>query len=200
MNRIILFLIVITFFGCKDNSQKIENIEIMSYYYLSNEKQNKFEISAIIYAVSDEDGNAFVMKINQPMSNKYSFFETKIDNNIIDKISKDNLNKNEEFYNNPNHINEPVIYCGPIKRVKIKYKNGHQFSFAYTSERGKDFNDFVSLFKSIENFPKSISSEVETIKSRLKIFKEFAMKKDSTMLPFPPFPKKIDEVKFTKLH
>lgn len=201
MHKFLFILISIVFFGCKDDSQKIENIEIMSYDYIPNYNLKKYEVSTLFYAKLDFDGNVQIMKLMKPLTENYLFFETKIDNNIIEKISKNNLNKNEEFYNNPNRKTDPDIYCGPIKRVKLKYKNDRQFSFAYTSEIGKDLNDFVNLFKILENFSKSIIQETEEIRNQQKQFLKFAMMKDTTMLSLPPFPKlKIDEVKFVKPH
>ncbi len=88
MKNIIILLLTIFFFGCKNNSKQLESLEIMSYYYLPNEDQNRFEISALIYIVSDEVGNASVMKMNEPMSKKYSFFKTKIDTELIQMLQE----------------------------------------------------------------------------------------------------------------
>lgn len=201
MRKFIFLLVTIVFLGCKDDSKKLESLEIMSYYYVPNEKAKKMEIDFLIYSIVDFKGNAKVLRKKEPMSKEYLSYEAKIPQDSIDKISKNNLNKNEEFYNNPNRKTDPDIYCGPIKRVKLKYKNGRQFSFAYTSEIGKNLNDFVNLYKILENPSKSIIQKSEEIRNQQKIFQEFVMKKDSTMLPLPPFPKlKINEVKFVKPH
>jgi len=189
------------FLGCKDDSKELESIEIMAYYYVPNNETNKYEIDYLLYSIVESNDNAKVLRKKEPMSKEYLYYEAKISEDSIDKISKNNLNKNEEFYNNPNHITDPDIYCGPIKRIKLKYKNSRQFSFAYTSKNGKDLNDFVNLFKILENSSKSIIQETEEIRNQQKQFQKFAMMKDTTMLSLPPFPKlKIDEVKFVKPH
>lgn len=199
MRKFIFLLVTIVFLGCKDDSKKLESLEIMSYYFVPNEKAKKMEIDFLIYSIVDLKGNAKVLRKNEPMSKEYSSYEAKISQHLFDKISQENLNKNEEFYNNPNRKTDPDIYCGPIKRVRLKYKNGYQFSFIFTSEEDKKINDFVLLLKNLEKSSKQNVDDLDSFKKEQKKFQELAMKKDTTMLSLPPFPKlKIDEVKFIK--
>ena len=201
MRELIFLLISIVLFGCNDDTKKLKSLEIMSYYYVPNEKSKKMEIDFLIYSIVDTEGKAKVLRKKEPMNKEYLSYETKIPQDLIDKISKTNLNKKEEFYNNSKRlIDLDEIYCGPIKRVQLKYKNSHQFSFIFTSDEDNKISDFALLLKSLEKPLKLITEDLEVIKKQQK-FKNFTIEKDSTMLPFPPFPKlKIDEVRFVKPH
>lgn len=200
MKKLIILLFTILFYGCKNDSKELESLEIMSYYYVPNYETKKQELDFLLYSIVDSDGNAKVLKKINPMSKYYSLYEVKIQQNLIDKLSKDNLNKDEDFYNKHKEIKEPnEIYCGPIKRVNLKYKNRHEFSFVFTFDENKKMIDFAALLKILEKSVKLSKGETKSIKKLQKEYLLFSMKKDTTMMALPPFPKlKINEVKFKK--
>lgn len=213
MKKLFSLILLIIIFSCKDNSREIENLELMSYYYIPNDSIKKYGFNVLAYAFVDENGNVLMMKkVNpNPISKNYTFTSKKIDIELLKKIAEDNFDRNEEYYNNTKRVYDkidPDIYDGPLKRIRLKFKNGKNFSFVYSSENKKNisefvniFKEFVNIFKELENKPDTkLSVETERIvKDKQLAYQTFTMKKDTSMLPFPPFPKfKTDIIKFIK--
>jgi hypothetical protein len=203
--RKIMLLFLIFIFGCSSESNDIESIEIMSYYYNLNESQTEFKTEIINYSIIDENGNVETIQKIPHVKNGFVNFKSTIDKKIIDKVSLNNKMRNERFYKK--NIKISLVsehYCGPINRVKIKYKNQKELTFNY-SEYKTDlkYKEIIQLQEIIKN--NYLEKRFDIIKNpyrlekKCKYFKKYSLNKDTLELPFPPMPmppKKI--IKFIK--
>lgn len=151
--RKIMLLFLIFIFGCSSESNDIESIEIMSYYYNLNESQTEFKTEIINYSIIDENGNVETIQKIPHVKNGFVNFKSTIDKKIIDKVSLNNKMRNERFYKK--NIKISLVsehYCGPINRVKIKYKNQKELTFNY-SEYKTDlkYKEIIQLQEIIKN-------------------------------------------------
>ena len=152
------------------------------------------------------DFNDFSRKDIEPIvKNGFVNFKSTIDKKIIDKVSLNNKMRNERFYKK--NIKISLVsehYCGPINRVKIKYKNQKELTFNY-SEYKTDlkYKEIIQLQEIIKN--NYLEKRFDIIKNpyrlekKFKYFKKYSLNKDTLELPFPPMPmppKKI--IKFIK--
>ena len=203
MRKIILLFLIFTF-SCSSKSDGIESIEIMSYYYDLNENQTEFKTEIINYSVIDENGNVETIQKTPLPKNPFINFKSTIDRKIIDKISLNNKIRNEQYYkeNRKNPVVE--IYCGPINRIKIKYKNKKELTFNYseykTDSKHKEFVELQNIIKN--NYSKKRFNKIENTKELEKKrtdFEKYSLNKDTLELPFPPMPMpQKNIIKFTK--
>lgn len=204
--RKLIILISIIIFSCSQKRNEIDRIEIMSYYYDLNDSQTGLKTEPVTYSIIDENGNVETIQKTPFSKNKYLHFKSTVDSKIIDKISLNNKDKNEEFYKEKYKKDIVEIYCGPIIRIKIKYKNQKEITFNSSDfKTNSKHKDFIELQNSIKNnyaekkFTKiEDSSELE---KNLMTFEKYSLNKDTLELPFPPMPMpapKKDQIKFTK--
>ena len=204
--RKLIILLSIIIFSCSQKRNEIDRIEIMSYYYDLNDSQTELKTEPITYSIIDENGNVETIQKTPFSKNKYLHFKSTIDSKIIDKISLNNKDKNEEFYKEKYKKDIVEIYCGPIIRIKIKYKNQKEITFNSsdfkTNSKHKIFIELQNLIK--DNYAEKKFEEIEDsneLEKKLKAFEKYSLNKDTLELPFPPMPMpapKKDQIKFTK--
>jgi hypothetical protein len=202
--RKLILLISIVIFICSQKKNEIDRIEIMSYYYDLNDSQTEFKTEPVAYSIIDENGNVETIQKTPFSKNEYLSFKSTVDQKIIDKISLNSNDKNEAFYNEEpkNHIVE--LYCGPIIRIRIKYKNQKEITFNSsdykTNAKHKDFIELQNLIKN--NYAEKKFNKIEDsseLEKKLKAFEKYSMNKDTLKLPFPPMPTpNKNPIKFTK--
>ena len=201
MRKFMLLFLIFTF-SCSSKSDGIESIEIMSYYYNLNENPTEFRTEIVNYSVIDENGNVeTIQKIPFP-ENSFINFKSIIDKKIIDKISLSNRNRNDDYYKVKPKNDLIEIYCDPINRIKIKYKNQKELTFNFseykTDSKHKEFVELQNIIKN--NFSEKRFDKIDNpneLEKRHRDFEKYSMNKDTLELPFPPMPKK-NMVKFTK--
>ena len=200
--RKIILLFIVFIFNCCSESNEIETIEIMSYYYNLNENQTEFKMEVVNYSIIDENGNVeTIQKTSQP-ENGYRTFQSSVGEKLIGKIFLTNKNRNDEFYNEKHKSLIAEIYCGPTNRVKIKYKNQKEITFNFsdykTDSKHKEFAELKNIIQS--NYSKKNFNKIEKLTNldqRRKAFEKYSLNKDTLELPFPPLPKR-NSVKFIK--
>ena len=192
--RKIILLFLISIFGCSSESNDIESIEIMSYYYNLNENQTEFKTEIVNYSVIDENGNVETIQKTPSLKTPFIFFRSTIEKKIIDEISLNNKIKNERYYKENSRINPLIeIDCGPINRIKIKYKNQKELTFNYsrykTDLKYKEFLQLQNLINTnyLEKRFYKIKNTNQLEKS-CKYFQEYSLNKDTLELSFPPMP------------
>jgi hypothetical protein len=202
--RKLILLISIIIFSCSQKTNEIDSIEIMSYYYNLNDSQTEFKTEPVTYSIIDGNGNVETIQKTPFSKNEYLKFKSTVDRKIIDKISLNSKNKSEKFYNEK-HKNPIVeISCGPIIRIKIKYKNQKEITFNFsdfkTNSKHKDFIALQNLIKN--NYAEKKFNKIENsaeLEKKLKAFEKYSMNKDTLELPFPPMPMpNKNPIKFTK--
>ncbi|MBF6652843.1 hypothetical protein C3B47_08035 [Flavobacterium columnare] len=202
--RKFIILISIIIFSCSQKTNEIERIEIMSYYYNLNDSQTEFKTEPVTYSIIDENGNVETIQKTPFSKNKYLQFKSTVDRKIIDKISLNSKNKSEKFYNEKPKNSIVEISCGPIIRIKIKYKNQKETTFNFsdfkTNSKHKDFIELQNLIKN--NYAEKKFNKIENsaeLEKKLKAFEKYSMNKDTLELPFPPMPMpNKNPIKFTK--
>jgi hypothetical protein len=201
MRKIILLFLIFTF-SCSSKSDEIESIEIMSYYYNLNENHTEFKTEIVTYSVIDENGNVeTIQKIPFP-KNSFINFKSTIHKKIIDKISLNSKNRNEEYYKKKRKNPVTKIDCGPINRIKIKFKNQRELTFKYSEYKtNSNYKEYAELQNVIQNNYSekrfNLIKKPTELENKLRNFEKYSMNKDTLELPFPPMPRK-DEIKFIK--
>jgi hypothetical protein len=200
--RKIILLFVVFIFNCCSESNEIETIEIMTYYYNLNENQTEYKMEVVNYSIIDENGNVETIQKTPLPKNEYFTFQSAIDEKIIGKISLNNKNRNNEFYNEKHKTPLVEIYCGPTNRIKIKYKSQKEITFNYseykTNSKHKEFAELQNIIQS--NYSKKNFNKIENstaLEHRRKDFDKYSLNKDTLELPFPQLPKR-NSVKFNK--
>lgn len=206
MMRKLIILISIIAFSCSLKSNKIDSIEIMSYYYNLNDSQTEFKTETVTYSIIDKNGNVETIQKTPFSKNEYLKFKSRIDRKLIDKISLNNKNKTHKFYNEKPKNPNIEISCGPIIRIKIKYENQKEITFHFSdfsnNSKHKDFIELQNLIKN--NYAEKKFNKIEDsseLEKKLKAFEKYSMNKDTLELPFPPMPMqtpKKNQIKFTK--
>jgi hypothetical protein len=201
MRKIILLFLIFTF-SCSSKSDEIESIEIMAYYYNLNENHTEFKTEIINYSVIDENGNVETIQKNPFPKNSFINFKSTIDKKIIDKISLNSKNRNEEYYKKKRKNPVTKIDCGPINRIKIKFKNQKELTFKYSEYKTNlKYKEYAELQNVIQNNYSekrfNLIKESTELENKLRNFKKYSMNKDTLELPFPPMPRKY-EIKFIK--
>jgi len=204
--RKLILLISIIIFSCSQKTNEIDRIQIMSYYYNLNDSQTEFKTEPVTYSIIDGNGNAETIQKTPFSKNEYLKFKSTVDRKIIDKISLNSKNKSEKFYNEKPKNPIVEITCGPIIRIKIKYKNQKEITFNFsdfkTNSKHTDFIELQNLIKN--NYTEKKFNKIENsaeLEKKLKAFEKYSLNKDTLELPFPPMPMatpKKDQVKFTK--
>jgi hypothetical protein len=200
--RKLILLISIIIFSCSQKTNEIDSIEIMSYYYNLNDSQTEFKTEPVTYSIIDGNGNVETLQKTPFSKNEYLKFKSTVDRKIIDKISLNSQNKSEKFYNEKPKNSIVEISCGPIIRIRIKYKNQKEVTFNFsdtkTNSKHKDFIELQNLIKN--NYAEKKFNKIENsaeLEKKLKAFEKYSMNKDTLELPFPPMPNK-NLIKFTK--
>jgi hypothetical protein len=202
--RKLILLISIIIFSCSQKTNEIDSIEIMSYYYNLNDSQTEFKTEPVTYSIIDGNGNVETLQITPFSKNEYLKFKSTVDRKIIDKISLNSQNKSEKFYNEKPKNPIVEISCGPIIRIRIKYKNQKEITFNFsdikTNSKHKDFIELQNLIKN--NYAEKKFNKIENsaeLEKKLKAFEKYSMNKDTLELPFPPMPMPNKNlIKFTK--
>ncbi|REH00759.1 hypothetical protein [Flavobacterium aquicola] len=200
----LIILISIIIFSCSQKRNEIDSIEIMSYYYDLNDSQTELKSEPVTYSIIDENGNAETIQKTPFSKNKYLHFKSTVDSKIIDKISLNSKNKDEKFYNEKTKNPSVELSCGPIIRVKIKYKSQKEITFNSsdfkTNAKHKDFIELQNLIKN--NYAEKKFNKIENsseLEKKMKAFEKYSMNKDTLELPFPPMPMpNRNPIKFTK--
>lgn len=189
-----MLLFLISIFGCSSESDVIESIEIMSYYYNLNENQTEFKTEIISYSFIDENGNVETIQKTPFLKKAYINFRSTIEKKIIDKISLNNKNRSEQYYKKNSRMT-PVaeIHCGPINRIKIKYKNQKELTFSYSQYKtNSKYKEFIELQNIINNnYLEKRFNRIEhtnQLEKKCKYFEEYSLNKDTLERPFPPMP------------
>ena len=200
--RKLILLISIIIFSCSQKTNEIDRIEIMSYYYDLNDSQTEFKTEPVTYSIIDENGNVETIQKTPFSKNEYLKFKSTVDRKIIDKISLNSKNKSEKFYNEKPKNSIVEISCGPIIRIKIKYKNQKEITFNFSDfKTNSKHKDFIALQKLIKNnYAEKTFNKIENsaeLEKELKAFEKYSMNKDTLEFPFPPMPNK-NPIKFTK--
>jgi hypothetical protein len=205
MKKLIL-LFSIFILSCSSKSDEIDRIEIMSYYYNLNENQTKFKTELLAYSTIDKDGNVETIQKTHFAKEEFSNFQSKIDRNLIDKISIENKNRGDEFYKDKFKNDVVEIYDGPIIRIRIKYINQKEITFNSsdykTNSKHKYFTELRKLIR--DNYSEKKFKQIENpteLEKKLKDFEKYSLNKDTLELPFPPMPMPVpknEQIKFTK--
>ncbi|MFV8365729.1 hypothetical protein [Flavobacterium sp. XS1P27] len=196
MRKIILLFLIFTF-SCSSKSDEIESIEIMSYYYNLNENHTEFKTEMVNYSVIDENGNVeTIQKIPFPKNSFINFKST------IDKISLNSKNRNEEYCKKKRTNSVTKIDCGPINRIKIKFKNQKELTFKYseykTNSNCKEYSELQNVIQNNYSEKRfNLIKKPTELENKLRNFEKYSMNKDTLELSFPPMPRK-DEIKFIK--
>ena len=201
-NFMLLFLILT--FSCSSKSDGIESIEIMSYYYNLNENQTEFKTEIVNYSVIDENGNVETIQKTPFPKNLFINYKSTIDKKIIDKISLSNKSRNDDYYKVKPKSELIEIYCGPINRIKIKYRNQKELTFNFseykTDSKHKEFVELQNVIN--DNFSEKRFNKIDNPKEleiKRRDFEKYSMNKDTLELPFPPMPMPNKNlIKFTK--
>jgi hypothetical protein len=202
MKKLILIFTIILF-SCNPKTNKIENIEIMSYYYVPDENQNKLVMDYLDYSIIDGEGNTKSIKKIDFETKKYVFISSKIDNNLLQEISNKNRTINSKYYEQKIDTFSGRLYCGPIVSVKIKYTDKQFVTFNYSDDRiDSKYSDFIKLQNSLQrNYSekkyKHINNSIE-LKIKEKEFEKFSINRDTLSHSFPKMRKKIEQIKFIK--
>ncbi|MFH6958157.1 hypothetical protein ACHRV1_12180 [Flavobacterium aquidurense] len=201
--RKLVVLISIIIFSCSQKTNEIDSIEIMSYYNNLNDSQTEFKTEPVTYSIIDGNGNVETLQKTPFSKNEYLKFKSTVDRKIIDKISL-SKNKGEKFYNEKPKNPIVEISCGPISRIRIKYKNQKEITFNFsdfkTNSKHKDFIELQNLIKN--NYAEKKFNKIKNsaeLEKKLKDFEKYSMNKDTLELPFPPMPMpNKNPIKFTK--
>lgn len=199
----LISIFTIILFSCNPKKPKIENIEIMSYYYVPDEKQNKFVMDYLDYTIIDGKGNTKSIKKVNSEPKKYIFISSAIDENLLQEIKEKNRNINSKFYQQKTEDFDGSIYCGPIVSVRIKYTDKQFVTFSFSDDRiDSKYSDFIKLQKSFVSNHKekkynTINNPID-LKIKQKEFEKFSINRDTLSHSFPAMPKKIDPIKFIK--
>lgn len=202
MKKLLLIFIIILF-SCSPKGAAIQNIEIMSYYYLPDENQNKFAMDYLDYSIIDGEGNTKSIRKIDFETKKYDFVSSTIDKDLLQEISKKNRNIDSKYYEQKIDTFSGRLYCGPIVSVRIKYADKQFVTFNYSDDRiDSKYSDFIKLQNALtSNYSakkhKSINNSNELI-IKQKEFEKFSINRDTLRLSFPKMPKKIDNIKFVK--
>ena len=200
MKKLIVFIVII-FCNCNSEENKIESIEIIVYYYNLNENQTKLKMEFITYSIIDSNGNAeSIQKIRDTVEN-YSFFNSKIEKNIIETISLENKNLTDINYKIKVEELPIQIYCGPTTRVRITYKNKKILTFNYIENRTEyKYTNFKRISEIIaENYHQKKYRSIENnheLYVKQKEFESYTINKDTLNFPPPPMPKKGKLIRF----
>jgi len=198
----IIILISIFILSCSPNNNGIETIEIMSYYYDLNESQTEFKTEFVTYSIINENGNVETIQ-KTPFSKKVNLnFKSTVDRKIIDKVYLNSKNKNEEYYNKRLKNPSIEVSCGPIIRIKIKYKTQKEITFNYSENKADSrFKEFIELQRAIQNnYSEKRFNKIEKsieLEKKQKDFEKYTLNKDTLNFPFPPLPQR-NPIKFTK--
>ncbi len=201
----IFYLFLFIFYGCNSNENQIENIELMSYYYKPSENYETQILDYLHYSIIDENGNAETIKKIDNTGKNYVGFKSVVNKELLNEICNKNIKLSNKFYENKIDENVAEIYCGPISRVKIKFKDNHIITLSYYIKKDNSkYLLFIKLFNNLENNLSSKNcsvidkNELPILIDKQKIFEKYTINKDTLNLVFPRMPKKIDQVKFIK--
>ena len=204
MKKLILIFLSI-FYGCNSNENQIENIEMMSYYYKPSENYETQILDYLHYSIIDEYGSAETIKKIDNTGNNYVKFKSVVNQELLNEICRINIKLSNKFYENKKDENVAEIYCGPISRVKIKFKDNHIITLSYYNKKDNSkYLLFMKLFNNLENnfsnkkYSVIDKNDLTTLLNKQKIFEKYTINKDTLNLVFPRMPKKIDQVKFIK--
>jgi hypothetical protein len=203
MKKVFLILIVL-FYGCNSNENQIANIEIMSYYYKPSENYERQILDYLHYSIIDENGKAETIKKIDNTGKRYAEYKSIIDKNLLNEISRKNLKLRDKYYDEKTDKNIVEIYCGPITRVKIKFKDNHIITFNYSKRKDNSkYLLFMKLYNNLENnfsdgsFSSIDKVDLEKLKNKHREFEKYTINKDTLNIPLPP-PLKINSIKFLK--
>ncbi len=196
----LIFLFIIIFCNCSQIKNDIENIQIISYYYKLNDSQTEMIMEYLNYSIVDPYGNTKSIRKIPSSGNKYTYFDSKINENIILEISNKNRNLKNEFYEKKVENFSGKLYCGPTIRVKIKYRNEKEITFNYGENQNEaKYHNFNMIQKIIAtNYSErkySTIENIEQLKEKQKEFEKYTIGKDTLKIPFPPMPKKVNFIK-----
>ncbi|HFG0565410.1 TPA: hypothetical protein ACGFUW_001169 [Flavobacterium psychrophilum] len=202
MKKLILIFTIILF-SCNPKGNEIENIEIMSYYYVSNENQNKRVIDNLDYSIIDGEGNTKSIKKVDSETKKYAFISSTIDKGLLQEISKKNRNIDAKFYQQKIDTFSGRLYCGPIVSVRIKYTDKELVIFSYSDDRiDSKYSDFIKLQNSfVSNYSEKKYKPIDNtdeLKIKQKEFETFSINRDELSSSIPKMRKKLNEIKFVK--
>ena len=179
MKRLIIFIIIL-FYCCNQKSDEIEKMEIISYY--------NFPKNHIVYSFVDNNHIAKTSFNSEPeFDSKINYFKSEIGKGLFDSIIEITKNaKNEDF---KFKIDKNLLYCGPIFRFKVKYKNGKEFDtfFLYINKENLKFKPFKNLYLNLIN---------DSIKEKIKLNKNNQI--DIYRKKFQKYSKKQDSILFSK--
>ena len=165
----------------------------MSYYYNLNDDQTEFIAEIVDYSFVNNDGNVETIQKKNNSKNQYVSFKSVIDKKLLRNIAKKNQNRNDDFYKEEINLDLIKIYCGPVVRFKIKFKNQKEISFlSQTNKVLTKAKDFIEIKNSISrNFAENKFERIDNttkLKVRLNEFKKYSLNKDTLGLPLPPLP------------
>jgi hypothetical protein len=97
------------------------------------------------------------------------------------------------FYRKKQNKSLEQIYCDPINRIKLKYKNNKEITFNYSDYKSsfkyKEVIEIQNLIK--KNYSEKKFSKIaysRELQEKMKDFEKYSMNKDTLEFPFPPMP------------
>jgi len=141
MKRLFYFISLIFFISCQ-NSDKIQEIEILTYFTNARDFQ--------IYSTTDENGFTNVL-FKSPESNLLDNCQTRINKSLIDSIEK--ICKGKTADNFIFKSSKRIWYCGNWQSVKVTFENGKNliFKYPFANNENKQFLPFQSLSTQIQH-------------------------------------------------
>jgi hypothetical protein len=202
MKKLILIFTIILF-NCNSKENEIEKIEIMSYYYVPDENQNKLIMDYLDYSIIDSKGNAESIRKIDFDTKKYVFINSTTDKDLLQKISKKNRTIDSKYYQQKTDTLSGTLYCGPIVSVRIKYFDKQVVTFNYSENKiDSKYSDFIKLQNALtDNYSEKKYTSIDNsneLKTKQKGFEKFSINRDTLNLSFPKMARRINKIKFVK--
>ncbi len=194
----LLSILLTLLLSCSSDKYSFENIEIMSYYYQYDDN-SKLILNRVLYSYINPNGLSQTIR-KTSVTDEDKYYESKIDSKLLNSIVSETKNKDENYFKQSKDSLGIKLYCGPIIRLKITYKNAKTLSLTFEENNSiKKLSPYYNLYTTLINDSINIHIHYQDdlISIRQKEYEQFVIHKDTSGLLIPPPPKM--KVKFIKL-
>jgi len=194
MKYLLLTLIVIIFYSCKEKRFLTENVKYAAYTWNYNDSTSKYDFYLSHFIEIYKDGHYSLIK-HDVWRGKIAYFKGQIDDSIfqiIDTICLKNTYKQKISISDIADTNDIIMYCGLSYCLDYKLKGNKNTSIQFIQYKNKYPEKILNLGKILDSFifenrhQYSKSFEVGYFIDNLKKMTSFNLPPPPSLPPTPP--------------